>query len=409
MTPSPRPAPPRLPWIPGPGVAALGALVAYAAGEWIQWRGQLEVYLVLLTALVLLGVAFTLRRRGGEAIALGFVPAALPLWLATAWAASRSLTFDRMVEGVILRFGFLFLVPALVYAMLAAGRLTGQTIAAHASRRAAIVVRGAAWLATLGAIVLLVASRASSDRPTASAYVASLPVVAQFDEVDRSRYAPPVEAGGGGIVRRILRKGSCWIGEADDVPPSDGLAPAHVYWGLITCGPVVIRADARRGLLVLEDTYHRRVAIDRAHGWQPIRLRPIQLAGLVRPPSSLTALAAIGVAVALLALLRRVRSPLPADESVWRAAEARADGTLRFADDTPPLPHAAPGVLGPVVAVLETPAESFRDHAGPVVARVVPGTLAEHRFAARVGNAAFALAFVVIACTPLATALAYLH
>lgn len=415
MSPSPLPAP-RTPWIPGAGEAALAGLAALVMHHPVERRTHVEAgCVVVLTALLLGGVVLTLRRRDrpGEAcaLALGFVPAALPLWLATRAAEIQSLTVDHTVDNLVPGFFFLLVVPALLFFTVHAGRAAGWAIAARAGDRAAVTVRASAWAAALGALALVAAWTARSRLPTATAYLRALPVVASFDEWDRSRYAAPFDSGGGNRVRRMARKGGCWIGGLDEAPPADGLLPGHRYWDVHTCGPTLVRADERRGLLVLEDEHGRRIALDRARGWMPVPLPPVRLAGSVRPPDAFGALALLGLAGALVALLWPRRSRLPADESACREAEVLTDGMLRFTDETPPLPlpASAPAVVGRVVAVLGTPAESFRDHAGPIVVRAVPGTLTEHRFAARLGRAPFALAFVVIGCTPLLTALLYLR
>ncbi|MFT3764056.1 MAG: hypothetical protein QM820_00805 [Minicystis sp.] len=168
----------------------------------------------------------------------------------------------------------------------------------------------------------------------------------------------------------------------------------------------MVRADDAHGLWILEDATGHRLAFNRTHPQYPIKLYPSRLAGALRPHDAFTALAALGLAVALAALLGPRRSLLPADASRCRDAVVTADGTLRLTDDATPIPP-PPGaaIHGPVVAVLATQAGSFRDHAGPAVERVVPGSLAQHRLAERLGPHAFALAFVVIASTPLLVAL----
>jgi hypothetical protein len=346
-----------------------------------------------------------------------FMP--LPLAIAASFDANRTVVSHGYVSAPFeaILFGAVVLaVPLSSMAVTALGAWIGGRLFGHA--RAFAVVRALAWVATIGAAGLLTLAAIRMRRPTALGYVASLPVVEALPPVDRPG-AGEAEHAAIWIMRAPLSERAVARERNECIAwprrTFGGVQPDRAFQHLQMahfngCGALQVRRDEGRGYLVLEDAAGKRLAFADAWIHSPIALSPWELTGALRPPDAFTALAALGLAAALVALLRPRRSPLGADESACRDAEA-LDGTLCFDDGTPPLPlpAGASPVTGPVVAVLGTPAASFREHAGPVVVRVVPGTLAQHRAAGRVGPAAFALVFVMVACTPLATALAHLR
>lgn len=350
-------------------------------------------------------------------------PVEAPLSLALApvvVALAAHVDATRMLEqlglsGIHVSSGEHFTGPCLMgfWVLLALTMGAGRKLAEAAAARHGLLVRALAWLATALACVAVALAVRRADRPTPSAYPASLPVLGALD-------APEEDAARGTRVERVLgpvrvtrapvhedgRGCRVWIASAASSaqPPDNPMAWAFLSFSE-RCGRVLVRSDDARHAWFVESEGGRVTAFDQIEAkWaQPPPLK--RFAGALRPPNAHLALAAVGVVAALASLLLR-RSELPRDDNAYREGFVQADGTIAFGIDVPPLagPPPAPMPMGPVVAIFGRGDESFREHAGPVVVRLLRGTLAEHRRAALAGPA-FAFACATIAVTPLAVAL----
>jgi hypothetical protein len=252
-------------------------------------------------------------------------------------------------------------------------------------------------------------------RPTAETYVDALPVVTHL---------PPDCQGtrvtvGALHIRRDAGGPSCFPGHVD---PEDGVTGCQLAFGpgfepaqpdarqgamFAWCGDVTVRADDARGVWVVEDFRHRRLAYVREQLDRPTPLCAARVAGALRPPDAAIVLAALGLVVAVAALRLPRRSSLPGGLDACHDATALPDGTVCLADGRGPLPMPAGARIegGPVVVVLAAPPESFRGNAVPAVVRVARGTVVEHRVVEQLGRHAFALATTMLSVTPLLVAL----
>jgi hypothetical protein len=285
----------------------------------------------------------------------------------------------------------------------------GVKVAELAAARHLGLVRVLAWLATVFACAALGVTAMRIDRPTPSAYPSRLPVLGILD-------APAEGALRGARTEQVLgdvRVTRAPAGEGRDgcivwmARVASGARPPDQSWAWVRlrgsepCGALLVRADDARHLWVLGTESDRLTAIDQLETKSARRPRPGRLAGALRPPNAYVGLAVVGVLGALASLLRR-RSELPRDEGACRDGFVHPDGTITVAGAVSPVaaPRLGPALAGPVVVILGRANESFREHAGPAVVRMLPGTLDEHRRAA-LAAPAFALAFVGIAVTPL--------
>lgn len=378
------------------GAAVLGG---FLARSWLLPRSGLSV----VVAAVLMTLVVVARRPGAVVFERVFVPVALvPAAAAVAVAAWVEVGWPWMGKEAFGAWemeahGYLALAVPVV-ALSAA--VVGGTLARRLTAVSTGPLRSLAWAAALLSAGLVVSGMRRQQ--TAEGYLAGLPVIATIP-------APPEDARPGWLDDRILgdlrlrREIKAQSGCALFLASRAGDEPRPA-WRSVGCGPIAVRADQAHGVWILEGPAGR-VWVPGGSARVP-GAYPQSVSGPLRPPGAYLALAALGVLAAILALLGRPGSPVPAGVGGWREATASADGTLVFHDDTPPLalPGGASVREGPVVALLGTPPGSFREHAAPAVLDVASGTLAEHRLA-RLGPPAFALAFVTLAATPLTVAL----
>jgi hypothetical protein len=397
--------------------AAVGCLIALVVVGAVllglalaDWTGHRLGVTVTVTLALLAAIAFAPRSRAAPTDRIVTPLAFLLALLVSAYVAlaetSRVVAspFRGSFDDLELAGGLLFFAPIFTVALTAVGAILGKQVAASGPR-GGDALRAAAWVATVATAASLALAATHAQRPGPQGYVASLPVTFTLPGGDLTRPWTPEERGAGTIVAREIVGDGCvpWpmtkVGE-DRRHHRPALLEDLGFDG---CGAITGRTDDARGVLVMTDQGGHMLTF---HDAALTPLYPRHLRGALRVPEAFVALAALGLAVALLALLLPRRSALPLDGDACRDAEAFADGTVRLAGETArlPLPAGAQAPTGPVVAVLDTRAESFRAHAGPAVLQVVAGTLAAHRRAEGRARYAFALAFVAVAAAPLLVA-----
>lgn len=379
---------------------------------------------VLVTPLLLLFVRLAQRGRVSLArstLHLALVGIAPPLAvvvavdLHTPLASSGHFDMHAPYE----RFPILFLAAFAMFLATVLGLAVIRRLIPYVGVKSASITRALATAATACAFLICAASLARFSRVPANQYVASLPVVASLPAL-APKTEPPQEYVSDNV--NVLRSKSGY-GCRFDIEPRAVHNPVHSHakhpgerMGMedgasdfFPCGAVDIHADERHGLWVVVSSNESaafRMDDPRSAGL----LRASDVKDSLRPPDALTAIALLGSIIAAV-LLRRADPPpdLPADEELCRDGVILSEHRILIGGETWPAPVDAPPEGSEVIAVLDTPDGPYRDHARPVIVHVVRGTLAERRLAARLSAPAYALAVVVIAATPLATALVFLQ
>jgi hypothetical protein len=396
-------------WMVGPFTllccCILSVGVGGAAASWTDGRVSISLVMAAL-GLVVLAINRHASRVLERVIAPIFigamaVPIAVAVYVDAAWTVRR---ISQLVSPFA-ELGNLLVVLALVVLISwTAPRLARRMIAA--GRRVLLVL---AWLAVGGTAALLVVAHGRCERPSPNGYISGMRNVGVLParDADLPSGTSVRQRAGDFHALRQRSPGRCrlWLARGED-PSENSPALSHQE-----CSTLIVRVDDARQVLVLEDELEmptgekQRIAYDAERPWVVIDLLR-RLHGELRPYDTYTALALLGVIVALVSLLRPRIQEAPLDGDC-RDAVARGDRTLALDDGTPPLPipdgmDARPG---PVIAVLRAPAGAFREQVQ--VIRLVPGTLGEQRLAP-LALPAFALAFVAVAATPLAVALVVL-
>jgi hypothetical protein len=398
------------------GLLALGAVIVGSVAHGAA-PGHLGRYTVL-AALLLVTVAVGRRAAHAPlervAFRLAMIPAAVPLALAVIVDLSAPIVAGRRYAFATSE-AFLALaipIPALILLAVATGRLVVREVLPRGGDRLAAAMRALAWGATGVAALLCLVVAARARRPTPEGYAAALPIVATLPAMDRREVNAQEVIAGPLTVSRSASGGRCVVELTTDAEEPGRLRRAFDAFDTMDfapCGPLAVRLDARHGFWIVE-TPEETAPFEMGRPGSPTVLHPADIADAVRPPDAFTALAVLGVIVALAALLGRPRpSTLPAADALCRDGVVSLGRMVRIDDELLPLPADAPPAGEEIIAVMASPARSFRTHAAAAVLRVVPGRLAEHRLAAGLAAPALALAFVALAATPLATALIYLR
>jgi hypothetical protein len=409
-------------------VAAAVAIACGAAGACGNGRTST---VALTTAMVLAAVSAgspLLRRHGGRfglvIAALGAAATGPVLGYHVARALDHAVRFAD-APGV----GHLdphVVMPWAAFATFVGGGLAWALTAAVRPKRltAALQAVAGTLLACAAGALTFGAARAAT-RPTASAYVASLPLVATLPPMRTReggrwivkwgyRFLQPIaddderEVDGIFTRRRCTTDGCTLQILTRGRDRSAGPLPGR-DWTVDVHDTVWIRRDERHHQLVVErgaGAPHARLWLDAATG---AGAEPAVSVTATAPPVDWLLGGALGLVVAVAALAFR-----PA--AVRQAARARhgrvgiADGeTVTFPDGTPPLalPPSRAGVRGPVVVVPARlpPQPSFRETGAIVEGEILLGTQADLADAAEVasaGRAAYAIFALAIACAPLA-------
>lgn len=275
------------------------------------------------------------------------------------------------------------------------------------------VVQVAAWLAMASAALGLAVAASHARGVTAESYAGSLPIIARLpangsgQEVTVGTLLIHRSPGSDGCQFSYpLRAGDCRVSFGLGAPaaaPAEGAGGVGFHW----CQELVVRADEKHQVWIVEDDVGQRLAYDAEHLDRPTALRASRLGGAVRYPDAAVGLCVLGLLVAIAVIKFPRRASVSGDGGTLHDAKMRADGMLCLADGSAmlPLPPGPRIAEGPVVVELASSRASFRDSAAPVVNRVFAGTVAEHSFVERHGRYAFALAVVAICAAPLGAAI----
>ncbi|MFO0660499.1 MAG: hypothetical protein U0165_11800 [Polyangiaceae bacterium] len=370
-----------------------------------------SVCLMLFIAIWRRNSAVPLERA---ALHIAMIPMAIPLALLTAteWlapiAASSHFAFHEPLNRFVLSFGIVLLTLLIA---LVSRVLVRRQLLRDGERWVSPMRRAAQTIA----MFTLAASAYFILWPTLyapEAYIESLPIIASLPSLENTDEHSQSVVVGSLEIQRSGSRSMCALsirepGVSPDtvsrVMSGNDAGPEHDFH---TCAPLTIRLD---------DKHHYWIMVARdesaAYRIQPTAkadlLRPIAVRDSLRPPTVTLHFAIVGAIVSL-AILRKpaARPALPGDPEQCRDAVVRPDRSIEVDGQTV---WTAPNELAPgsnIIVVLASPTDAYRSDVKPIIERIELGTISERIFAAQISAPAFALAVVVIAATPVLTALA---
>jgi hypothetical protein len=353
-------------------VAALPALLALPIAAVIvaplQGNDGLLSASGMFAVLVAIGLAATLaltwrkRPRAGAAAALGVVAWVVGIAILVGFSFDDPIVSDRAVHCGTGLMGLLMILVPLLWAAFTSGSIALGAVGAN--RASDPFIRIAAPIAVVIAAAAFVHGVRGGARPSASAFVASLPPQADIR---------PGEATV--IGEQSLRYAET---KANDAPEPTCLlyvgTQSAEYW---KCPSLRLRFDAVSRLLFVTpldgagaEGLAGAFAIETGVA---VAVRPSMLAGRIAAPRAWVIDAAASALLAFLLLLvsTRVRRRIEGTEAVHEGEGAIAiDGVTVHAPLAIDLP------LGPVVVRRAEVSPTYRTHAAPSIASVEAGTLA---------------------------------
>ncbi len=393
-------------------ILAVGAGAAWVPAGLLGASGPAGSVLCLYTAgLLLLSVALPLVRRGvgraqtRAAAALAMLAVAPLVALGVAYVRNQPLIESHWVCGTG-TVGLFLAVPFVVSPIVAVLSTAAHAMLALGRRILSPIVAVGSLAAVIVAAIALVLARSQGNAPSPEEWLDQLPVIASFDTpASGTSAAVPVD---GSTVATV----SC--GEGPDAWCDIALCHRSTSvdascdesdTASVAAGRNVVKRDERHGLYVVESDVGGRIAF--GPSLAPATVAPGDLADVVAPPRPYLWLAWVGVALAGLAILMRLRA-------TWlrRRLAAGRDGlaegqSVVFSDGALPRRSALrPAAVGPVVALSSSRAgpPTYRDEGVVGVSRPTPGTLTEVREALAMSALswdAVALAAAVLTSLPL--------